>query len=211
MLISLVLEYFYLILRWSKVVDTKSLHIWLLEIANHHLLIVEIVLSFYIVCVTFRWTLLFWSLLLPTIVSIVNFAVSIRFSIFIVIIRWGLIIMALQVCLVRFHVCGDVVRLQMVLVLHYEHVVVCYHVICMVWNWVVKIVVEVVVARIILLRRLKNILNLCLEFLLLIELFLFVDLVHNLLVFDEFLALIFLSDCFVNDISFWFENADPAL
>lgn len=79
----------------------------------------------------------------------INFAISVLFSIFVCV---GCVLLIFQVRLVGFHVGRDVVRLQMVLVLHDEHVIVGDQVVRLVRNRVVQLIVEIIVARIVLLR-----------------------------------------------------------
>ena len=96
----------------------------------------------------------------------------------------------------------------MVLVLHHEHVIVRDQMVGLIRDGVVQLVVEVVVAGVVLLRRLEDVLDLRLELLLLLQLLLLVQLVHDLLVLDELLALVFLANCLVDHVSFVEEHID---
>lgn len=120
---------------------------------------------------------------------VVDFAVSVLLSIFV---RVRRVLLVFQVCFVCFHIGGDVMRLQVVLVLHDEHVVVGDQVVRLVRNRVVQLIVEVIVARIVLLRRLQNVLNLRLELLLFFYLLLLFYFVHRLLILYKLLPLVFL-------------------
>ena len=85
-LVRLVLEHFHVVLRRGEVVDAEALHVRLFVIADHHLLlIVVVVLRLDYVRVTFRGALLLRSLLLPTVMRMINFAISVLFSVFVLI------------------------------------------------------------------------------------------------------------------------------
>ncbi len=43
------------------------------------------------------------------------------------------------------------VRLQMIFILHYKHVIICHEVISLIWNRVIKLVIKIIIAIIILL------------------------------------------------------------
>lgn len=122
-----------------------------------------------------------------------------------------IVFLAFKICLIGLHVCGHVMRLQMVLILHDEHIVISNQMASLIWNRVVQLIVEVVIAIVILLSRFENVLDLGFEFQLFLQLLLLVLIIHYLLVFDKFLSFILLPYCFINDISFIHEHLDPVM
>ena len=71
----------------------------------------------------------------------------------------------------------------MILILHHEHVVICHKMIGLIRNRVIQLIIKVIVAVVVLLRRLEDVLDLGFEFQLFLQLLLLVHLVHYLLIF----------------------------
>lgn len=95
------------------------------------------------------------------------------------------------------------VLFHMIFILHDEHILVGHHVISvLVWNRVVEIISIIIIAQIILLCRLKYILYLSLKLLLLLQLLLFVQFIEHLLIFNQLLPLVFLSNGLVDYVPF---------
>ena len=200
-LVRLVLRDLDLVLRRGEVGSVLALLAGLLVGADDHLLLVVVcVLRLYDVGGAFGGALLLGGLLLSAIVRVVYLPVTILLSI--LVLRG--VVLALQVGLVRPHVGGHVMGLQVVLVLHHEHVIVRDQMVGLIRDGVVQLVVEVVVAGVVLLRRLEDVLDLRLKFFLI----LLVQLVHDLLVLDELLALVFLANRLVDHVSFVEEHID---
>lgn len=61
------------------------------------------------------------------------------------------ILLILQIYLISFHVRSDVMLLQVIFVLHDEHVLIGHHVVCLVWDRVVEVVAVVIMAKVVLL------------------------------------------------------------
>lgn len=75
------------------------------------------------------------------------------------------------------------VGLQVILILHHEHVVISHQMIGLIRNRVIQLIIKVIVAVVVLLRRLQDVLDLGFEFQLFLQLLLLVHLVHYLLIF----------------------------
>ena len=173
-----ILEHLDLVLGRRKVVHaTQALNIGVLNIAtDHHLVLllllrlhVVVILRLHNILVALGGALLLRSLLLPPVVRIIYLAVGSRLLALVLmravnivlrddgcygrvlVVAGGAVFLALEVGLVGLHVGGDVVRLQVVLIFHDEHVVIGYQVVRLVRYRVIQLVVEVVVARVILL------------------------------------------------------------
>lgn len=202
--ICLILDYLNLVMRRGKIGCVMSLLTRLFEIAHNLLLTIvrigntTLILCFDDVCRPFRGALLLGSLLLSTIVRMVNLSISILLPIFVV----RIVFLTFQICLIRLHVSCNMMRLQMVLILHHKHVVVCYQVVSLIRNGVIELIVIIIIALVILLSRFENVFDLGFQFQLFLQLLLFVLVIHYLLIFDKLLSFIFLPNCFINNVPF---------
>lgn len=94
-------------------------------------------------------SLLFRCLLLPAIMRVIDLAtISILLCVFVA----GRVVLALQVDFIRLHIGRHMMLLQVILVLHHEHVLIRHHVIGLIRNRVIQIVIVVIIAHIVLLR-----------------------------------------------------------
>lgn len=148
-LVGLVLYDLNLIMRRGQVgIGLRLLPRLLVSTDHHRLLVIERVLRLDDVrrC-SLRRALLLGCLLLPAVVGVVDLTIAILLSIFVV----RVIVLVLEVDLVGAHVCGDVMRLKVVFVLHDKHVLICYQMVRLIRHRVIQFVIKVVVAVVVLL------------------------------------------------------------
>ena len=78
---------------------------------------------------------------------VVNLTIAVLLAVLVV----GIVFLTFQIGLVGLHICCNMMRLQVVLIFHDKHVIICHQMICLIWNRIVQLIVILIIAVIVLL------------------------------------------------------------